>query len=122
MSRKDLSLSSSSATAASRGDQCAACVPVGVPPIAQAGSRPTLSRMWRIIAAVLVFPWVPVTAVQWWSASTSSRACARWTIGMPCRWAATNSTFVGSIAEERITTLRPFTFSARWPLEAGRSR
>ena len=62
--RKERSDSSASITAHSPSPQ-AAFVPAArsSPPIRNAGSRPVSSRTSAIIEAVVVFPWVPLTAI-----------------------------------------------------------
>jgi len=58
-----------------------------MPPMIQAGSSPASRSPKAIIAAVVVFPWAPVTTIDGRAATSSARKAARDVPSIRSRWA-----------------------------------
>ena len=69
-------------------------------PIRKPGSSPHSRRQWPTIAAVVVLPCVPVTAISLRSAQTSPSSAPRWMTGTPSSRAAASSGASVGIAVE----------------------
>src|SRR5262249_3642192 len=63
------------------------------PPTTIVGSKPALSRTVAIIDVVVVFPWVPATAMLYFNRASSASISARGITGILRQWASTISGF-----------------------------
>ena len=103
--RKERSDSSASITAHSPSPQAAlVAAERSSPPIRKAGSRPHASRMWAAIEAVVVLPWVPLTAIVRFRRESSASRSPRWSTGAPAARAADSSGFSPGIAVDTTTS------------------
>ena len=103
--RKERSDSSASRTAHSPPPH-AALVPSArsSPPIRKAGSRPASASASAVIEAVVVFPWVPATAIDRLSLLTSPSRSPRWRIRAPAARALRSSGLSSPIAVDTTTS------------------
>ncbi len=118
--RKVPSLSSASTTSHSPSSHTA-LVPISLtsPPMRKEGWTPA-STSWRAsIDAVVVFPWVPATAMHRRNEVSAARVSARERTGMPRRCASTRSGLSAPTAEETVTRSAPPTWPAWWPMSTG---
>ena len=87
-----------------------------MPPLMTVGSNPPASSSAATIEVVVVLPWVPAMATQYFSRIISASISARRTTGRRCARAATSSGLSGLIAEETTTTPASPRLSAAWPM------
>ena len=111
VSRKEPSLSSTSATSRSPCPSLTGLAkPPGRgtrPPIRAVGSRPAASSRCALIADVVVFPWEPAIAIASLVRITSASRAPRPTIGIFARRAASSSGLSSGIADDRTMVSAP---------------
>ena len=86
-----------------------------LPPITIVGSRPPWARSVETIEVVVVFPWLPETAMENFILSSSASISARGMTGMSRSWAASTSGLSGRTAVEMTTTSALPIWAASWP-------
>ena len=102
---RDLSLSSTSATANSPfPKRTAPSHPGTFAPFTHIGSRPQRARTCPSIAVTVDFPHVPTTATSLYGESVRASALARCVTGMPSSFAFARPGLVSSIAVETMTS------------------
>ena len=94
--------------------------PGSSPPMKKAGSAPLARSAQAAIAAVVVFPWVPATASNRFSAQSSARSSPRWRTRRPRSRASASSGLSSAIAVETMTSAPSGRFAASWPTAGSR--
>ena len=111
--KKDASDSSASATIYSPVPKRAlALAASNLPPMTNVGSMPASAKILAIKLVVVVFPWVPATAMPCLKRISSANIMARGTTGIFFARAAFTSGFSSFTAEDTTTTSASCTFSA----------
>ena len=114
--KKDASLSSASATKYLLAPSLAFVPALFTrPPTTNVGSLPSSAKIAEIRLVVVVFPWVPATAIPCRYRISSANISARLTTGTPIACARLISMFLKSTADELTTTSAPSIFLGLCP-------